>query len=203
MCFALIMILTITSGHNVACCETSFELLWHVQNCDLIGSIFREQEQYVGWQNLDKRTYKVYANCFKGSKFIWEGHHLVPGMTNSINTNFPFTFRVSMSETSIYTRSSKKMMAAIITYIYAQHIYGNCVLHEHSDNMSKIKMTCKQSSQSILLKVTHCGSYMTPSHYKHGTLWLIWFLWFNQVKILHMSWQLSCHDMCKIMTWND
>ena len=25
----------------------------------------------------------------------------------------------------------------------------------------------------------------------------------DQVIILHMSWQLSCHDMCKIMTWLD
>ena len=26
--------------------------------------------------------------------------------------------------------------------------------------------------------------------------------WFsNQVTILHMSWQLSCHDMCRFLTW--
>ena len=27
--------------------------------------------------------------------------------------------------------------------------------------------------------------------------------WSDQVMILHMPWQLSCHDMCKIMTWLD
>ena len=27
--------------------------------------------------------------------------------------------------------------------------------------------------------------------------------WSNQVVILHMSWQLRCHDMCKFVTWSD
>ena len=27
--------------------------------------------------------------------------------------------------------------------------------------------------------------------------------WSDQVPILHMPWQLSCHDMCKIVTWFD
>ena len=30
-----------------------------------------------------------------------------------------------------------------------------------------------------------------------------WFLWYNQITILHMSWQLNCHDMCKIVTWSN
>ena len=33
-------------------------------------------------------------------------------------------------------------------------------------------------------------------------LWF-WVWWFNQVRILHMPWQLSCHGMCKILTWSD
>ena len=30
---------------------------------------------------------------------------------------------------------------------------------------------------------------------------LFWFCQFNQATNLHMSWQLSCRDMCKIVTW--
>ena len=56
---------------------------------------------------------------------------------------------------------------------------------------------------------------MTPrTHYTQG-LWannwnlvkilfaLIWCWWPNHATILHMPWQLSCHGMCKIVTWSD
>ena len=34
--------------------------------------------------------------------------------------------------------------------------------------------------------------------------WLSFHLWLSkELTILHMSWQLSCHDMCKIVTWCD
>ena len=35
----------------------------------------------------------------------------------------------------------------------------------------------------------------------NGFLLSFWYQLFHQDRILHMSWQQSCHDMCKILTW--
>ena len=36
----------------------------------------------------------------------------------------------------------------------------------------------------------------------NGFLLLFWYQLFQQLKILHMSWQQSCHGICKILTWS-
>ena len=59
----------------------------------------------------------------------------------------------------------------------------------------------------IEIKKSRSLGSMSQSVYKL-ILWKIflpwfWFQWSNQLTILHMSRQLSCRDMCKIVTWFD
>ena len=50
------------------------------------------------------------------------------------------------------------------------------------------------------------GIHITNSLWVHNwkfVLFPLCFSWSNQVPILHMPWQHSCHGMCKIGTWSD
>ena len=49
---ALILSYMIRLDHNFAH-DTTAELSWHVQNCDLIGSFFLKKQQHLFLQDLD------------------------------------------------------------------------------------------------------------------------------------------------------
>ena len=49
---------------------------------------------------------------------------------------------------------------------------------------------------------TKCFWAYNPNLTKYVLLWLEK-SWPDQATILYMVWQLSCHDMCKIVTWLD
>ena len=79
--FALSCILMIISGENFSHVPTA-ELLWHVQNCDMIRSISFTQEQYIFSHDLGdelinwfwnvSQTLTLYMlNFFGGSKNIY------------------------------------------------------------------------------------------------------------------------------------
>ena len=59
-----------------------------------------------------------------------------------------------------------------------------------------------------------CSAWLPGTHFRKCLRFLNWnlwayalfeplFWWSDQVTILHLSRQLSCHGMCKIMTWSN
>ena len=63
---------------------------------------------------------------------------------------------------------------------------STCSCHDNTDTTHFMK--CLWAHNSNLIKY----------------VWLLHEKWrWNHVTILHMLWQISCHDICKIVTWSD
>ena len=76
--FASILILLIHSGHNFAHVTTA-QLLWHVQNYDLIRSLFFMQEQHIF---LDYELFKQFVKWVSDiSAFAWRQGNECSGWT--------------------------------------------------------------------------------------------------------------------------
>ena len=81
----------------------------------------------------------------------------------------------------------------------------------HSPNSRQMLGLCKgtveQSMGATMVPHQAKTSYhefmnsLIKSYEKYSWLLLL-FEWFNLVTDLHMSWQLSCHGMCKVGTWS-
>ena len=85
----------------------------------------------------------------------------------------------------------------ILAPILISPLLGSPGLSPHLRDLFNIsRQACQQGypTQKVyefIIEISHKFSFF-----------LLWQQWSDQVTYLHMSWQLSCHDMCKTVTWS-